>query len=319
VSDQSRHAEEATVGIADSLRRTGYRGFSSAEIGAAALTMVVLIGVGVPVYRRYEERSQRARASQTCLSNMKRLGLATLAYMQDNDDSYPVCNRTYLKTNQNDASIVQASWMRHILPYVANGSSSGTQAKDGKESRPDEAYFCPATPRPEDRQTIYGVGGNEAESVRLSRRSVGANGLLFYLSNDPTGRQTRTVTQQDVGKPERLPVIADAASFLWTDPRYLIFSSYVSATEPGSTTAWSKELGVDALRTMTGTYARHAGGVNLIYGDGHTAWQAVPEIGPDPARKNEAVQLNYRLAFVPVDRVDTRTGAVTLPQDDRLR
>jgi prepilin-type processing-associated H-X9-DG protein len=253
------------------------------------------------------------------MSNVKRLGLATLAYMQDNDDSYPVCNRTYLNTNQNDASVVQASWMRHILPYVAKSPSSGERAVDDKESGPDQAYFCPATPRPEDRQTIYGVRGEEADRVRLPRRSIGANGLLFYLSNDPTGRQTRTVTQQDVGKPERLPVIADSSSFLWTDPRYLIFSSYVSATEPGSTTAWSKELGEESLRTMSGTYARHEGGVNLIFGDGHTAWRAVSEIGPDPTRKNEAVQLNYRLAFVPVDRVDPRTGAVTLPQDDRLR
>jgi prepilin-type processing-associated H-X9-DG protein len=319
VSEQSRHTGEETGSVQSPLALMGRRGFTPGEIGVVGLILVVLMGVAVPAYRRYEEQGERGRASRTCMSHMKRLGLATLAYMQDNDDSYPVCNRTYLDTNRNDASVVQASWMRHILPYVARTPAPDADRPKGKEAPPEEAYFCPATARPEERQTIYGVRGDETDAVTLPRRSVGANGLLFYLANDPTGQQTRTVTQHDLSKPERLPVIADSSSYLWTDPRYLIFASYVSATEPGNAMAWAKELSEDELRRADSSYARHEGGVNIIFGDGHTAWMAASDIGLDPSRKTEAFQLNYKLPFVPVDRVDARTGEVTLPQDDRLR
>jgi prepilin-type processing-associated H-X9-DG protein len=294
----------------------GRQGFSPAEIGITALILVILMGIAVPTFKRFEAKGKEGRASESCMGNMKQIGLAVLAYVQDNDDTYPVCNRTYLAAGVNDASVVQASWMRHLYPYLAKTAPRETA---GAPLAPAKFFFCPSTPRAEETQTIYGVGGDTATAERLPRRSIGANGLLFYLTNDSTGNAVQAVNQHDLNHTERLPVIADSSHFLWTDPRYLIFSSYVSETEPGLPMAWAKELTDKDTANPNPAYARHNGGVNLIYGDGHTEWLAQKDLGIDSTRRVEHFQLGYKLPFVPVDRVDPQTGSVTLPQDDRLR
>jgi prepilin-type processing-associated H-X9-DG protein len=142
--------------------------------------------------------------------------------------------------------------------------------------------------------------------------------LLFYLANDSSGNTTQAVPESSVGKPAALPVIADSSSFIWTDTRYLVFSSYVSGTTPTNSTAWATELTSAQRANPDAKYARHSGGVNIIYGDGHAKWSNQRAINEDPTRTTPYFQLNYKLPFVAADRVNA-AGTVTLPQDDRLK
>ena len=225
-----------------------------------------------------------------------------MQYVQDYDETYPVDNRTYLAPAQSDSSVVQASWIRHIQSYSKNL----------------DIFRCPDTPVDDDLQKIYGVGGTTADQITVSRRSLGANGLLVYAANDPTGNYTQPVPQASVGRTADLPVIADSSSFLWTDPRYLMFASYVGANRLDSVAWAGAELTAAQRATPDPKYARHNGGTNILYGDGHAKWAQSAAVNTDPTRTKAYFQLNYKLPISPVDCL-TSAGAIRVAADDRLQ
>ena len=271
-------------------------GFTLIELLVVIAIIAILAAILFPVFAQARAKARQA----SCLSNQKQIGLAVMQYVQDYDETYPVDNRAYLGTN-NDASVVQASWIRHIQSYSKNL----------------DIFRCPDTPVDDDLQIIYGPGGTTNDQIVVSRRSLGGNGLLFYAANDATGNYTVPVPQAAVGRTAELPMIADSSSFLWTDPRYLMFASYVG-TNPKNSTAWATETTAAQRATPDPKYARHNGGTNILFADGHAKWMPSAAVNTDPTRTKGYYQLNYKLPFIPMD-VTTSTGTLRVPADDRLQ
>ncbi|MES2461656.1 MAG: DUF1559 domain-containing protein [Armatimonadota bacterium] len=271
-----------------------FRGFTLIELLVVIAIIAILAAILFPVFAQAREKARQT----SCLSNQKQIGLAFMQYVSDYDETYPVNNRSY-GTQQ---SVLQASWMRHIQSYAKNL----------------DIYKCPSVPIDTDNQIIFGPNGTTVDQISVSRRSIGANGMVVYLGNDPTGTLITPVPEASVGRPAQLPVFADSSFFLFTDPRYLVFSNYVSSTTPTNATAWSTELTAAQRANPDAKYARHVGGVNIAYADGHAKWSAQKAINEDPTRTTAYFQLNYKLPLVPMARTDA-AGTVTVPADDRLQ
>jgi prepilin-type N-terminal cleavage/methylation domain-containing protein/prepilin-type processing-associated H-X9-DG protein len=95
------------------------RAFTLIELLVVIAIIGILAAILFPVFARARENSRRA----SCLSNEKQIALATLQYIQDNDERFP---GTY-------TSDPQLTWMQRLLPYVQGGTS-----------RKGQLFFCPS-------------------------------------------------------------------------------------------------------------------------------------------------------------------------------
>src|SRR5690606_28375389 len=102
-----------------SSHKQGNRAFTLIELLVVIAIISILAAILFPVFARARENSRRA----SCLSNEKQIALATLQYIQDNDERFP---GTYTAGDQK-------TWMDRILPYV-----------QGTSSRKSQLFFCPS-------------------------------------------------------------------------------------------------------------------------------------------------------------------------------
>src|SRR5690606_11463989 len=69
------------------------RGFTLIELLVVIAIISILAAILFPVFARARESARRA----SCLSNLKQIGLASMMYVQDYDEKYPVA---YMATSQ---------------------------------------------------------------------------------------------------------------------------------------------------------------------------------------------------------------------------
>ncbi len=248
--------------------------FTLIELLVVIAIIAILAAILFPVFAQARAKARQA----ACLSNMKQIGTAVMMYTQDYDEAYPVNNRAY---SPSDNSVMVASWIRHVHPYIKNV----------------DVFRCPDTPVQGDLQTIYGPGGDATDSLRVSRRSYGANTWVVYSTNNASAAPV-PVSQASIGKPADLPLVADSSFIVFSDPRYLIFSSWNGTTPTG----WDT---LPASERSNPKWSRHAGGNSIVYGDGHAKWSPQRAIDVDPTRSASNWWWNFKL---PVD-----------PRDDRLQ
>ena len=273
-------------------RATG--GFTLIELLVVIAIIAILAAILFPVFAQARAKARQAR----CLSDTKQIGNAVMMYTQDYDETYPVDNTTYLVNGlPSDSSVVQSSWVRHLYSYTKNL----------------EIFFCPDTPNPEDTQLIYGVNGSTSDQFRVSRRSLGGNGKVFYAVNNAS-LAPQAIAISSVGRPAELPLVSDATALLFTDPRYIEFSGYQGLT----TTGWASDGVTYNSSNPDPKWARHNGGVVILYGDGHAKWLNTKAAAVDPT-STRPFPNNFLLPITPVDCINPSTGATITPADDRLK
>lgn len=111
--------------------RTGRRGFTLIELLVVIAIIAILAAILFPVFAR-----AKAKANQTrCMSNLKQLGLAMLAYATDYDTYLPAWADTETKPSPESAAF---TWDEALEPYMKNQQilyCSENPLNDGKDTR----------------------------------------------------------------------------------------------------------------------------------------------------------------------------------------
>lgn len=88
------------------------RGFTLIELLVVIAIIAILAAILFPVFARAREKAKQT----SCLSNMKQIGLATMMYAQDYDDTYPSTQLDY--GGHYNASY--SYWPEFVQPYIKN-------------------------------------------------------------------------------------------------------------------------------------------------------------------------------------------------------
>lgn len=258
--------------------RRGTAGFTLIELLVVIAIIALLAAILFPVFAQAREKARQT----ACLSNTKQLGLAVAQYIQDYDETLPMGG---------DAEpTVPNRWFQWLYPYYKNvgilhcpsGSIGVTPQNPNDAFNPKIVNNYP--------NYIGTYGGNPNILLYSSSRAladmVDSAGTFIFAE---TGRLTPTQVQG--------PSSPDG-----TNPKNWVKDEYTATdwncTPPG---AWNYQMA-----TSNPTYsqddgynnyfrrpvARHNGGLNIIYCDGHAKWQqieqflGIPNNGVDPAPSN---------------------------------
>jgi prepilin-type N-terminal cleavage/methylation domain-containing protein/prepilin-type processing-associated H-X9-DG protein len=208
------------------------RGFTLIELLVVIAIIAILAAILFPVFARAREKARQS----SCLSNLKQLGLATLMYVQDYDETFPIFGPAW-GTNP-DPPGTGVCWWLGIYPYVKNY----------------QLYVCPNYQQWGpftywDRTFAvfpsYGMNPNLHVGVPLG----GSGGRRLATIQSPAS----LVMLADSCHP-----MGDAWRFAW----------------PWAPGAWnsSPQKCQAAQTNQLETYCPHSGGSNYVFADGHAKW-----------------------------------------------
>ena len=88
------------------------KGFTLIELLVVIAIIAILAAILFPVFARAREKARQS----SCLSNVKQIGLAILAYVQDYDETYSALY--YYPVNATANNCVY--WFHKVTPYIKN-------------------------------------------------------------------------------------------------------------------------------------------------------------------------------------------------------
>jgi prepilin-type N-terminal cleavage/methylation domain-containing protein/prepilin-type processing-associated H-X9-DG protein len=103
------------------------RAFTLIELLVVIAIIAILAAILFPVFAQARDKARGA----ACLSNVKQLGPALMAYAQDYDERLPATSYMPLAMSVND--VRQPKWMDVLQPYVKNDAVFNCPSDDGKK------------------------------------------------------------------------------------------------------------------------------------------------------------------------------------------
>lgn len=239
--------------------------FTLIELLVVIAIIAILAAILFPVFAQAREKARQT----ACLSNTKQLGNALAMYTQDFDETLPMGGWS----NVNGTS---SRWFRDLYPYVKSL----------------DVYVCPnITEDPMSiagyyRPTLYNFPRFPGDTERYPTSSGGyaANANLVNFN-------AASKTLADIVDSSGTFIICDASRVTnavignydaTTWPKYQDRNSDWEVYPPtdwlgGSTTRYSTDNTTLRRRPI----ARHSGGLNIIYTDGHAKWSKIEQfLGP---------------------------------------
>src|SRR3984957_10656640 len=94
--------------------------FTLIELLVVIAIIAILAAILFPVFAQAREQARKT----TCLSNVKELGLGTLMYVQDYDETFPISwgNGNNFTGNPDPTDLLANNWYNAIYPYIKNGA-----------------------------------------------------------------------------------------------------------------------------------------------------------------------------------------------------
>jgi prepilin-type N-terminal cleavage/methylation domain-containing protein/prepilin-type processing-associated H-X9-DG protein len=216
------------------------KGFTLIELLVVIAIIAILAAILFPVFARAREKARQS----SCASNVRQLGLAYVMYLQDNDGLYPphVTERTAPSgTPDTLEGRAPYTYKTKLGPYVKNA----------------QVFKCPSAPAwstPAAGQwytTDYGNNHNEANLPAASQQA--------WFQANPDFGFNETTAQDSLADPARFIVLADAGRSDGTPSRGGLYPQ-----------PWAFDN-----TTQARMYARHNGGANIAYADGHVKWSTI--------------------------------------------
>jgi prepilin-type N-terminal cleavage/methylation domain-containing protein/prepilin-type processing-associated H-X9-DG protein len=256
-----------------------YNAFTLIELLVVIAIIAILAAILFPVFAQAREKARQT----ACLSNTKQLGLAVSQYIQDYDEMLPMGGY--------DTSAYSSRWYRDVYPYV---KSVGV-------------FSCPS----ESRDTINGVVTNFTPVLQAATATrpegpsyngaYAANGNWFGYATSSAGASFPISDMKDSAGTflicEAAQVdsakVTGAGSSDGLNPdnwnKYATKYADYRVTPPtprlGPSGQWNQYTTDDSnFNYSRRPVARHNGGLNVIYADGHAKWSRITDFLGIPAK-----------------------------------
>ncbi len=258
--------------------RTGsQRGFTLIELLVVIAIIAILAAILFPVFAQAREKARAA----SCESNIKQMSLALLQYLQDNEETFPptVTEREEPSGAAiSDVTALQYSIRGRLAPYAPKGSATDGGIWKDPSAAPWTGISTGAAGEVSTTITYwandYGFNINEGTGVAATSPGVKPASVTFFTNNPSYGFNEK-VTLATIQSPAGFLIIADAARADGVlgrgslTPQYIDANGNAAAYDP---TQWTANNGQAALA------ARHQGGANVGYSDGHVKYRKVAQV-----------------------------------------
>jgi len=241
------------------------RAFTLIELLVVIAIIAILAAILFPVFAQAREKARQT----SCLSNLKQIGLGTMQYVQDYDETYP--RARFDAPQPLRQSWAQPNWQDFISPYVKNGTvtvnwlttdgSMATRINKG-------VWVCPSQPDGSDfMTTVYG----------------GHDGIFNHETASNTGAAIPATTMASISRPSDVVMISENGevddwdgigndAVLTSDPYWQCGNTWTcSGLQSGA--KWDADVPLGKQDSAYPYYVlpryRHSGVANMAYADGH--------------------------------------------------
>ncbi|MES2461888.1 MAG: DUF1559 domain-containing protein [Armatimonadota bacterium] len=251
--------------------------FTLIELLVVIAIIAILAAILFPVFAQAREKARQS----ACLSNNKQIANALMLYVQDYDEALPMG----AWSSGSGATAISGRWFRDLYPYLKNV----------------DVYVCPnITDDP------MGIAGYYRPKLAAGFPNFIGDTALYpqspggYAMNANLFGGTLSKTLAEIPDSSGTFIICDASrvtSDVLKDPYRYDPDSWPKLQDRDSdwqVTPPTDWIGGSATRyTIDGSdqrrrpIARHSGGLNVIYCDGHARWSKITQfLGPLSATQN---------------------------------